>query len=92
MPDGIYITRTEFNQLVKKIDFLEEALKSLVNVNQLSKWVPEAVAMEMIGVKARKLRQLRVDGKLIWKTSGGGRNIMVQRASIEKFIKENSNE
>ena len=92
MSETLYITRTEFNQLNKKISFLEEFIKAQLKVNQTAKWVPASVAMEMLGVRDRKFLTMRQEGRITWKTSGNGRNIMVNRESIEKYNRANSNQ
>lgn len=92
MESGVFITRTEFNQLNKKISFLEEFIKAQLRVNQTAKWVPASVAMEMLGVKERKFLTMRREGVITWKTSGKGRNIMVNRESVEKYNRSNSNQ
>jgi hypothetical protein len=92
MSETLYITRTEFNQLNKKISFLEEFIKAQLQVNKTAKWVPASVAMEMLGVKDRKFLQMRKECVIVWKTSGKGRNIMVSRDSIEKYNNLNSNQ
>ena len=90
MSDGIFINKTDFNQLVKKIDLLEEYVRANLKVNQQAKWVSANTAMELLGVKKRKFLELRKSGQITWKTSGKGRNIMVLRESIERFNKDNS--
>lgn len=92
MSEGIFISRVDFNRLVKKVDFLEEYVKASLKVNQNARWVPASVAMEILGVKERKFLELRKSGQLTWKTSGKGRNIMVSRESIEQYNRANSNQ
>lgn len=90
MAEGIYITKTDFNQLMKKVSFMEEYIKNSLKQQGKSKWVTPQEAMELIGCKETKLKELRLSGELEWKTLGKGRGVMILRKSIEAYNDKNS--
>ena len=85
MPESLYITRAEFNQLRKEISYLAEYVRNSLKVAGKSKWVKPAEAMELIGCKKTRLSELRNEGKLKWRFFGKGRGVMVLRSSIEQY-------
>ena len=83
--EGLYITRAEWNQLIKKISYLEEYIRCAVKQGAKSRWVKPAEAMELIGCRKTKLDQLRLNGSLHWRFAGKGRCVMILRSSIERY-------
>ena len=90
MSGGLYITKTEWNQLVKKITYLEEYVKNSMKEKRKSQWVKPAEAMELIGCKVLKLKKLRLNGSLDFRYFGKNRGVMILRSSIEKYNKSHS--
>ncbi|MBE7170657.1 MAG: hypothetical protein INR73_08700 [Williamsia sp.] len=90
MSDGIYITKTDFNQLMKKIDSLEEYIRNSMRKGTQPKWIKPAEAMELIGCKSTTLKRLRLSGRIHWRYAGNGRCVMLLRSSCEKYIMDNS--
>lgn len=82
--DGIYITKTDFNTLVKKISYLEEYIKNTAKEKR-TRWVSQQIAMDEIGCKRTKLTELRLSGKLEWRYAGKGKGIMILRRSIDDY-------
>lgn len=85
MPESLFITRVEFNQLKKDIAYLTEYVRNSMRQGSKSKWVKPAEAMELIGCKKTKLENLRMDGTLNWRYAGKGRGVMILRSSIERY-------
>ena len=85
MGEGLYGTRIEWNQLVKKIGFLEEYIKNSLKIVHKSKWVKPQEAMELIGCRCTKLTDLRKSGMIDWRYSGNGKGIMILRSSIDRY-------
>lgn len=73
MSEGLFITRVERNQLMKKISYLEEFVRNSMRQGAKSEWVKPAEAMELIGCKKTKLEQLRTGGILNWRYAGKGK-------------------
>jgi hypothetical protein len=46
MEKGVYITRLEWNELIKKINFLEEFVKNSLKQSGKAKWVTQKEAMD----------------------------------------------
>ncbi|MCW3107289.1 MAG: hypothetical protein JWQ09_1795 [Segetibacter sp.] len=97
MSDGIYITRVEWNQLMKKISFLEEWIISNSKPRSVKKWITEAEAMMLIGCGKSKLQKLRLDRQIEYKyasvdKNGNGKGVMILNASIEAYIEATTKE
>lgn len=90
MPEGLFITKTDWDALVKKIDFLEQYIINSLKERGKSKWMTPQEAMEEIGCKATTLNKLRPNGSIDWKTTGKGRGIMILRKSVEDFNNQHS--
>lgn len=83
--EGLYITRVECNQLVKKIDNQEEYVRNSMRKGTQPEWIKSAEAMEMIGCKQRKLVQLRLSGRSHWRYAGNNRGVMIPRSSVGQY-------
>lgn len=83
--EGIYITKADFNQLMKKIQLLEEYLINSSKTIHKSKWIKPSEAMEMIGCKKSKLNMLRMAGEIDWRYAGNSRGVMILRSSVEQY-------
>ena len=90
MSEGIFITKVDFNQLLKKFAYLESYVKNSVSEKRKSKWISQEEAMEQLGCKQSKLKQLRFSGAIHWKTTGKGRGVMILRKSVEDYNDHNS--
>lgn len=85
MREGLFISRVEWNQLMKKIEFLEQYLINSARSNHKSKWMKPAEAMELIGCKASTLQKLRLAGAIDWRYAGNNRGVMILRSSVEQY-------
>jgi hypothetical protein len=81
MQGSVILTERQFNALMAKLDELAQLVKP-----QVSDWVTPAVAMELIGCKATKLKELRLSGELHWRYAGNGKGVRISRKSIESYI------
>ena len=90
MPDGLFITRIDFNLLMKRLEYLEQYVKNSLKEKGKSTWMTKEEAMEQIGCKASTLERLRYAGAIEWKYSGKGRGVMIHRKSVEQFNLKNS--
>lgn len=88
--EELYITRVEWNQLMKKIEYLEEYVRNTMRKGTQPKWIKPAEAMELIGCRLTTLNKLRLSGRLHWRYAGNGRCVMLLRTSCEKYIIDNS--
>ena len=90
MAEGLFITRTEWNQLMKRLEYLEQYVKHSLRERKKSMWMTKQEAMEEIGCKERTLEKLRLTGSIHFKYSGKGRGVMILRKSVEEFNLQNS--
>ncbi|GEO11527.1 hypothetical protein [Segetibacter aerophilus] len=92
MSEGVYITRTEWNQISKQITFMQQWILNNSKPRLQHKELNEAEAMELIGCKKTKLDELRRKQELDWryvtinKTTGSGSGIRIKRQSVEDYI------
>ena len=89
MPQDLYITRTEWNQLMKEIAYLKEYVQHSLHERMKSMWMTKQEAIEEIGCKERTLEKLRLTGAIDFKYSGKGRGVMILRKSVEQFNFQN---
>lgn len=97
MPEGIFITKVEWNQLMKKISSIEERLVNASKPAILRKWISEAEAMELIKCKKTKLKELRSDRVIEFKYAstdkrGYGKGLLISRSSVEAYNEANTRE
>ena len=95
MSEGLFITKTDFNVLMKKIDFLEKWILNNSKPKTFHNWLTEMEAMELIGCKKTKLKELRRDRLLEWKYASNGSKdaegktrgtgIRISRTSVEAY-------
>lgn len=90
MSDSFYITRAEFEEMRKNLNYIADNLRVFMAHKKPSKWVEPAEAMELLGCKDTKLRELRLGGDLHWKTTGKGRGVQILRSSIDEYNEKNS--
>lgn len=92
MTEGVYITRTEWNQICKQIKFVQEWILNSSKPRLQHKELNESETMELIGCKKTKLDELRRNHELSWryatinKNTGSGSGIKFKRQSIEDYI------
>lgn len=97
MPEGIYITRCEFNQMMKDINYIKERLVNNSKPSILRKWISPEEAMEMIGCKVTKLKQLRAERLIEFKYSaidkrGYGKGLQINKQSVEAYMEAMTHE
>ena len=73
MPDDLFVTRTEWNEFIKRFNYLEEYVKNSMREKRKSTWMTKQEAMDEIGCKSRTLEKLRHLGAIEWKYSVKGR-------------------
>lgn len=74
-----------FTRLEKKLDTIISFIEA--NHEPKGKWLTPAEAMQVIGCKKTKLKNLRLDGTLEFRYNGPERGVMISRKSVEAFIK-----
>ncbi|HEX8333703.1 MAG TPA: hypothetical protein VF622_13870 [Segetibacter sp.] len=92
MPDGIFITKTDYNAMMKDIRFIKEWVMNASKPKIAHNWLTEEEAMAVIGCKKTKLNELR-KSKLEYRYAsksekGVGRGIRISRKSIESYIED----
>lgn len=97
MSEGVYITRVEFNQLMKEVRFMKDYLLNVSKPTALRKWITETEAMQLIGCKERKMQSLRLNREIEFKyasidKNGNGRGVLISRSSVEAYIEATTQE
>lgn len=85
----ITIESKAFKIIMDKLELLECTIKALTANNGFSKWMPEAEVMMMTGLSARRLRDLRKEGKFNYSTASG-RKIKYLRKEVEAYLNNHS--
>ncbi len=97
MSEGIYITKTDFNVMMKKVNFIEQYIINQSKPTILRKWITEQEAMQLIGCKESKLQKLRLAKTLEYKyaskdKNGNGKGILISKDSVEAYNQANTQE
>ena len=97
MSNGVFITRVEWNQLMKEIKFIKDYILNTSKPVELKKWITEREAMDLIGCKERKLKELRSQRKIEFKyasmdSRGYGRSVLISCLSVEAYIEATTKE
>jgi hypothetical protein len=81
----ILTLRSDIKRLEQKLDTVMSFIES--NHESRSKWLTSKEAMQIIGCKETKLKELRINGVLEYRYTGNSRGVMITRKSVEAFIK-----
>lgn len=87
--EAIILTKDQFNQLISKIDDINERLQN-TNPRRTETYLNNKQFMEMLGVSLRTVQTWRDEGKIAF--SQVGNKIYYKLSDVEKFMQEYRNE
>lgn len=81
-----YTTELALERFEKRLERIEAYIKG---TTQPSRWMTQEEAMEEIGCKGTKLKELRMSGKIKYRYAGEGRGIRILRKSVDEYNNTN---